>query len=94
VLRVSDRGGGMQGDAVERMWWFTGGSDEQEPSPSGRHSSCEKSPLAGRGMGLPLSRAYAAYLNGSLEVVNLPNLGVDAFLFLERIDTPPGLFET
>jgi len=44
------------------------------------------SPLSGRGIGLPLSRLYAKYLGGSLEVVNLPGLGVDSFLFLPRID--------
>mmetsp|Transcript_84970 Transcript_84970/g.274680 ORF Transcript_84970/g.274680 Transcript_84970/m.274680 type:complete len:508 (-) Transcript_84970:463-1986(-) len=44
------------------------------------------SPLSGRGIGLPLSRLYAKYLGGSLEVVNMPGLGVDAYLFLPRID--------
>lgn len=45
-----------------------------------------QSPLSGKGIGLPLSRLYARYLGGSLEVINMPGLGVDAYLFLARID--------
>lgn len=101
VLRVSDRGGGVPCDIVDRMWWFTGGSMAHAlEGPLGRAAVDAargaqdrpwgvfggESPLAGRGMGLPLSRAYARYLGGSLHVVNLPNLGVDAFLSLDRID--------
>lgn len=44
------------------------------------------SPLAGRGIGLPMSRLYAKFLGGHLTMVNLPGLGVDAYLFLPRID--------
>jgi len=47
-----------------------------------------KSPLSGPGMGLPLSRLYARYLGGTLEVINMPGVGVDAYLFLTRIDPP------
>lgn len=101
VLRVSDRGGGIPCDMVDRMWSFTGGSMAHAPevTPDGAADDLARgtqdrpwgvfggeSPLAGRGMGLPLSRAYASYLSGSLQVVNLPNLGVDAFLSLDRID--------
>ncbi|CAK0870183.1 unnamed protein product [Prorocentrum cordatum] len=100
VLRVSDRGGGVPCDMVDRMLWFTGGSTAHVPSsPDGADDDAAQgsqdrpwgvfggeSPLAGRGMGLPLSRAYARYLSGSLQVVNLPNLGVDAFLSVDRID--------
>lgn len=101
VLRVSDRGGGVPCDMVDRMWCFTGGSmthatescldGAADDAARGAHDRPwgvfgGESPLAGRGMGLPLSRAYARYLSGSLHVVSLPNLGVDAFLSLDRID--------
>lgn len=48
--------------------------------------SAGSSPLQARGIGLPLSRLYAKFLGGSLELINLPGLGVDAYLFLNRLD--------
>merc|ERR1712087_357494 len=48
--------------------------------------SSGQSPISGRGIGLPLSRIYAKNLGGSLEVINMPGLGLDAYLFLNRID--------
>mmetsp|Transcript_42806 Transcript_42806/g.96660 ORF Transcript_42806/g.96660 Transcript_42806/m.96660 type:complete len:428 (-) Transcript_42806:75-1358(-) len=45
-----------------------------------------QSPISGRGIGLPLSRLYAMYLGGSLQLINMPGLGVDAYIFLNRID--------
>lgn len=43
------------------------------------------SPLAGFGCGLPLSRLYASYLGGSLQLVSMPHYGTDAYLFLSKI---------
>lgn len=40
--------------------------------------------MAGFGVGLPLSRLYAEYIGGSLQLVSMPNFGTHAFLFLER----------
>jgi len=42
-------------------------------------------PLAGYGVGLPLSRLYSQYLTGSLDLVSLPNYGTHAFLFLSQL---------
>lgn len=43
------------------------------------------SPLAGFGCGLPLSRLYASYLGGKLDILSLPFHGSDAYLYLNRI---------
>jgi len=48
-----------------------------------------ESPISGRGIGLPLSRLYAMYLGGSLQIINMPGLGVDSYLILNRIDPQP-----
>jgi len=62
------------------------GSTFSRPQPWGVFAG--QSPLRGRGLGLPLSRLYAMYLGGALEVINLPGVGVDAYLFLKRIESP------
>mmetsp|Transcript_50557 Transcript_50557/g.110014 ORF Transcript_50557/g.110014 Transcript_50557/m.110014 type:complete len:185 (+) Transcript_50557:122-676(+) len=47
---------------------------------------CGDTPLSGRGIGLQLSRLYALHVGGSLQVINMPGLGVDAYLFLHRLE--------
>ncbi|CEM00650.1 unnamed protein product [Vitrella brassicaformis CCMP3155] len=69
---------------------ITSGALPFTPAPSGATAgpaggSRPPSPLAGFGCGLPLSRLYAQYLGGSLNVVSMPKWGTDAFLFLHRI---------
>lgn len=44
-----------------------------------------RSPLAGLGCGLPLSRLYAEYLGGRIELQTLPNYGADVFVYLSRL---------
>merc|ERR1711907_928856 len=42
-------------------------------------------PMAGFGCGLPLSRNYATYVGGRLELNSLPPFGTDAYLYLNRL---------
>ncbi|CAK0896935.1 unnamed protein product [Prorocentrum cordatum] len=41
--------------------------------------------LAGFGVGLPLSRLFARYLGGSLDLISLPGYGTHAYLWLPRL---------
>eukprot|EP00928_Gymnodinium_smaydae_P088798 TRINITY_DN72846_c0_g1_i1.p1 TRINITY_DN72846_c0_g1~~TRINITY_DN72846_c0_g1_i1.p1 ORF type:complete len:488 (-),score=46.89 TRINITY_DN72846_c0_g1_i1:66-1529(-) len=43
------------------------------------------SPLAGLGCGLPLSRLYASYLGGTIELQTMPKYGTDVFIYLSRL---------
>lgn len=80
AICIRDKSGGLPTGAAERVWSYAfSTAGMQVPFTS-------SSPLTGRGLGLPLSRLYAAYLGGSLEVMNVSGVGVDAYLFLQRID--------
>jgi len=46
--------------------------------------------LAGYGVGLPIARAYAEYLGGSLEIRTLEKIGTDVYLTLKHIDPMEG----
>jgi len=46
-----------------------------------------RSPLAGLGCGLPLSRLYARYLGGDVRLHTLPRFGTDVFVYLNRLDS-------
>lgn len=43
--------------------------------------------LAGHGVGLPLSRLYARYLGGALDLVSLPGYGTHAYVNLPRVES-------
>ena len=69
----------------------TATNPEAPPSVSSSSSSSSLSPLSSRppnlrlGMGLPLSRVYAEYWAGSLELHSLEGYGVDAFLQISKL---------
>jgi len=44
-----------------------------------------RSPLAGLGCGLPLSRLYAQYLGGDVQLHTLPRFGTDVFVYLNSL---------
>jgi len=86
AIRIADQGGGVPFGKADEIWSYrfsTSKQPVQEYLESG-------SPLAGWGVGLPLGRLYARYLGGSLELMNVPGTGVDAYLFLRRI-APEGV---
>jgi len=70
-VRISDRGGGIPPDSVHRIWNFGHSS-----APQGMGE------LAGYGHGLPLSRLYARYWGGDIQVLSLENWGVDCHVRL------------
>lgn len=65
---------------------FTPEQPEPESGVGNSLSSLSSRPPNLRlGMGLPLSRVYAEYWAGSLEVHSLEGYGVDAFLQISRL---------
>jgi pyruvate dehydrogenase kinase 2/3/4 len=42
-------------------------------------------PLAGLGYGLPLSRLFARYFGGDLQIISMEGFGTDAYLHLKNV---------
>lgn len=42
--------------------------------------------MAGLGFGLPLTRVYARYFGGDLQLMSIPNFGTDIFLKITRLE--------
>lgn len=76
MIRLSDQAQGIPMDVGARVWSYMYTTAKGPANP-----------LAGHGVGLPLSRLYARYLGGSLDLVSLPGYGTDAYLSLPRVDT-------
>jgi signal transduction histidine kinase len=99
TIRISDRGGGMPSEALGKLWLGEFTTSMATPDSLGTNFDPEleqlwrsteiqgwQSPISGRGMGLRLCRLYAGYLGGSLQVINMPGLGLDVYLHLTRMD--------
>lgn len=90
AIRISDDGGGIPPDAIEKVWCYLY-TTAKPPSPAeddiGSDDGHESSvaPLAGFGCGLPLSRNYASYVGGRLELSSMHQHGTNAYVYLNRL---------
>mmetsp|Transcript_24258 Transcript_24258/g.52960 ORF Transcript_24258/g.52960 Transcript_24258/m.52960 type:complete len:425 (+) Transcript_24258:199-1473(+) len=89
VIKVSDEGGGIPRSNMPRIfsYLFTTAKPAFDGNPAfssaGDHGT--DSPLAGLGYGLPISRTYARYFGGDLNIMSMEGYGTDAFLHLSRL---------
>lgn len=91
IIKVSDQGGGIPRSETNKIWSYlftTAPSSVQEEffHATKQLAATENGPiLAGLGYGLPLSRAYARYFGGDLDLVSMEGYGTDAFCHLVRL---------
>ena len=96
TIKVSDEGGGIPRRDIGRIWTYlysTAQSPLQVLHPNelessgdvGVGSTAGAAVLAGYGYGLPISRLYARYFGGDLQVVSMEGYGTDAYLHLNRL---------
>lgn len=87
AVQIFDRGGGIPFERQSHVWsyMYSTAKGSRVCAQTGRllEESARPSPLAGFGVGLPLSRLYAEYLGGSLHLMSMPNFGTYAYLFLQ-----------
>jgi len=88
AIKISDEGGGIKRSHYPKIFSYlytTSKTDftalgEDEPDDFGIQA-----PLAGMGCGLPLSRLYARYFGGELQLMSMEGFGTDAYLHLPRL---------
>ncbi|XP_013399547.1 pyruvate dehydrogenase (acetyl-transferring) kinase, mitochondrial isoform X5 [Lingula anatina] len=78
TIKISDQGGGFSRDQLDLMFNYTYTTASK---PSADHHT----PFAGYGYGLPLSRLYAVYLNGNLDLAPVEGHGTDAYVYLKTL---------
>mmetsp|Transcript_15880 Transcript_15880/g.39165 ORF Transcript_15880/g.39165 Transcript_15880/m.39165 type:complete len:526 (-) Transcript_15880:1881-3458(-) len=83
VIMVRDRGGGIPSSKMPDVWKYTHStaSKIQEENVYNRKPGI----LAGMGFGLPMSRLYARFFGGDLEVCSLAGMGTAAYVRLKRL---------
>lgn len=96
AIRISDRGGGIPRDHLDKVMDYHFTTAESTPQDSRVNpalgnmvdmvNSGQSGPMHGFGFGLPTSRAYAEYLGGSLCIKSLQGVGTDVYLRIKHID--------
>ncbi|KAF7644104.1 hypothetical protein LDENG_00227800 [Lucifuga dentata] len=81
-IKMSDRGGGVPFRKMERLFSYMY-STAPRPSIGDKH----RAPLAGFGYGLPISRLYARYFQGDLQLYSMEGHGTDAVIHLKALST-------
>ncbi|BDA45758.1 [Pyruvate dehydrogenase (acetyl-transferring)] kinase isozyme [Coccomyxa sp. Obi] len=87
TIKVSDEGGGIPRSGLPRIWTYlysTAQSPLPEMDDSGEGAD-GPAVLAGYGYGLPISRLYARYFGGDLQIISMEGYGTDAYLHLNRL---------
>ena len=98
TIRISDRGGGIPRSLRENIFEYlyttapnpilTSSAEIQDVSSligGGGMTGMSSAPLAGLGYGLPLSRLYARYFAGDLQLYSAEGHGTDAVIYLHAL---------
>ncbi|XP_062264776.1 pyruvate dehydrogenase (acetyl-transferring) kinase isozyme 2, mitochondrial-like [Platichthys flesus] len=81
-IKMSDRGGGVPFRKTERLFSYLY-STAPRPSIGDKH----RAPLAGFGYGLPISRLYARYFQGDLQLYSMEGHGTNTIIHLKALST-------
>ncbi|XP_066530001.1 pyruvate dehydrogenase (acetyl-transferring) kinase isozyme 2, mitochondrial-like isoform X2 [Hoplias malabaricus] len=79
-IKMSDRGGGVPVRKVERLFSYL-----YSTAPRPETTTQRRTPLAGFGHGLPLSRLYVRYFQGDLQLYPLEGYGTDALIYMKAL---------
>ncbi|XP_042052154.1 pyruvate dehydrogenase (acetyl-transferring) kinase, mitochondrial-like [Salvia splendens] len=83
TIKVSDEGGGIARSGLSKIFTYLYSTaknplDESDVDP-------DTATMAGYGYGLPISRLYARYFGGDLQIISMEGYGTDAYLHLSRL---------
>lgn len=83
TIKISDEGGGISRSGISKIWSYLYSTSKSLPN-----SGCSQDlppAMAGYGFGLPISRLYARYFGGDLQIMSMEGYGTDAYLHLTRL---------
>uniref|UniRef100_A0AAY4CWT9 Protein-serine/threonine kinase n=1 Tax=Denticeps clupeoides TaxID=299321 RepID=A0AAY4CWT9_9TELE len=81
-IKMSDKGGGVPFRKMENLFSYM-----YSTAPTPTVGQQDRAPLAGFGYGLPISRLYAQYFQGDLQLYSMEGHGTDAVIHLKALST-------
>ncbi|KAG6428254.1 hypothetical protein SASPL_112505 [Salvia splendens] len=81
---VSDEGGGIARSGLSKIFTYLYSTAKNPLDESGVDPDTATT-MAGYGYGLPISRLYARYFGGDLQIISMEGYGTDAYLHLSRL---------
>lgn len=86
TIKISDEGGGIPRSGLPKIFTYLYSTAK---NPLDEHTNIEGPTdgvtMAGYGYGLPISRLYARYFGGDLQMISMEGYGTDAYLHLSRL---------
>ncbi|XP_058753709.1 pyruvate dehydrogenase (acetyl-transferring) kinase, mitochondrial-like [Vicia villosa] len=86
TIKLSDEGGGIPRSGLPKIFTYlysTARNPLDEHADLGVADSVTT--MAGYGYGIPISRLYARYFGGDLQIISMEGYGTDAYLHLSRL---------
>lgn len=84
TIKVSDDGGGIPRSGLPKIFTYLY-STAKNPLDDSDLGKADTVTMAGYGYGLPISRLYARYFGGDLQIISMEGYGTDAYLHLSRL---------
>uniref|UniRef100_A0A7S2TF55 Protein-serine/threonine kinase n=1 Tax=Lotharella oceanica TaxID=641309 RepID=A0A7S2TF55_9EUKA len=85
-IRIADQGGGIPRSQIANIWNYMYTTAERPKEQDLEiKGGIRNAPMAGFGYGLPLSKLYARYFGGDIDIVSMDGYGTHAYLYLSRI---------
>ncbi|KAI9281801.1 branched-chain alpha-ketoacid dehydrogenase [Sporodiniella umbellata] len=88
LFRISDQGGGMSKDKFEHIWSY--GNHKGMGKIEHLEAKLEEQEKVMRvqlGIGLPMSKVYAEYWGGKIDLVTMEGFGTDAYVKIPKLGT-------
>jgi pyruvate dehydrogenase kinase 2/3/4 len=84
TIKISDEGGGIPRSGLPKIFTYLYSTADNSQIEN-YEGSDDGVIMAGYGCGLPISRLYARYFGGDLQIISMEGYGTDAYLHLSRL---------
>ncbi|GMI70228.1 pyruvate dehydrogenase kinase [Hibiscus trionum] len=85
TIKISDEGGGIPRKGLPKIFTYLYSTAKNPLDEYQDLGTDDRITMAGFGYGIPISRLYAQYFGGDLQVISMEGYGTDAYLHLSRL---------